>query len=36
MPKIPRDISGRELAKLLNVYKYETHMTVSVTKGDEK
>jgi predicted RNA binding protein YcfA (HicA-like mRNA interferase family) len=23
MPKIPRDISGRELAKLLNRYKYE-------------
>ncbi|PKN67983.1 MAG: hypothetical protein CVU54_15720 [Deltaproteobacteria bacterium HGW-Deltaproteobacteria-12] len=23
MPKIPRDISGRELAKLLNRYKYK-------------
>ena len=23
MPKIPRDISGRKLAKLLNIYKYE-------------
>ena len=23
MPKIPRDISGRELAKLLNRYQYE-------------
>lgn len=23
MPKLPRDISGRELAKLLNIYKYE-------------
>lgn len=23
MPKIPRDISGRELAKLLNTYKYK-------------
>jgi predicted RNA binding protein YcfA (HicA-like mRNA interferase family) len=23
MPKIPRDISGRELAKLLDIYKYK-------------